>query len=92
MWISIIFKKKQKLLRLFFGFEVLPFSSSKAKKYERRNTKETLFELCKVGYKNKEVLVPFYELFTGPAQQILDRWFESEILKTTLATDAVIGN
>jgi hypothetical protein len=39
----------------------------------------------------REVLVPFYELFTGPAQQILDRWFESEILKTTLATDAVIG-
>jgi hypothetical protein len=35
--------------------------------------------------------VPFYELFTGPAQQILDRWFESDILKTTLATDAVIG-
>ena len=27
----------------------------------------------------------------GPAQQILDRWFESDILKTTLATDAVIG-
>jgi hypothetical protein len=27
----------------------------------------------------------------GPAQHILDRWFESDILKTTLATDAVIG-
>ena len=27
----------------------------------------------------------------GPSQQILDRYFESEILKTTLATDAVIG-
>jgi hypothetical protein len=35
--------------------------------------------------------MPFYELFTGPASHILDRWFESEILKTTLATDAVIG-
>ena len=40
---------------------------------------------------SREVLVPFYELFVGPAQHILDRWFESDILKTTLATDAVIG-
>merc|ERR1719428_190669 len=51
-----------------------------------------MMQLMKVGYQNREVLLPFYELFTGPAQQILDRWFESEILKTTLATDAVIGS
>lgn len=44
-----------------------------------------------VGVKNREVLVPFYELFTAPASHILDRWFDSEILKATLATDAVIG-
>ena len=31
------------------------------------------------------------ELLTGPARPILDRWFESEVLKTTLATDAIIG-
>jgi phytoene dehydrogenase-like protein len=31
------------------------------------------------------------ELLTGPARPILDRWFESEQLKATLATDAVIG-
>ncbi len=48
-------------------------------------------ELVSVGMRNREVLMPFYELFTGPASHILDRWFESEILKTTLATDAVIG-
>ena len=48
-------------------------------------------ELAKVGYKHREVLMPFYELFTGSASQILDRWFEGEMLKTTLATDAVIG-
>jgi len=47
--------------------------------------------MIKVGRKHKEVLIPFYELFTGPASHILDRWFESEMLKTTLATDAVIG-
>jgi phytoene dehydrogenase-like protein len=31
------------------------------------------------------------EVLTGPARRILDRWFESEPLKATLATDAVIG-
>jgi phytoene dehydrogenase-like protein len=31
------------------------------------------------------------EVLTGPARVILDRWFESEQLKATLATDAVIG-
>jgi hypothetical protein len=50
-----------------------------------------LKQLVKVGAKNREVLMPFYELFTAPASHILDRWFESEMLKTTLATDAVIG-
>ena len=30
-------------------------------------------------------------LTVGPAAYVLDRWFESEMLKTTLATDAVIG-
>jgi len=45
----------------------------------------------KIGKKHKEALVPFYELFTGPASHILDRWFESDILKTTLATDSIIG-
>ena len=31
------------------------------------------------------------EILTGPATDILNRWFESEQLKTVLATDAVIG-
>jgi phytoene dehydrogenase-like protein len=31
------------------------------------------------------------ELLTGAARPILDRWFESEELKGTLATDAIIG-
>lgn len=45
---------------------------------------ETLIE-------NRDSVIPLYELLTAPASQILDRWFESDILKTTLATDAVIG-
>jgi phytoene dehydrogenase-like protein len=31
------------------------------------------------------------EIMTGPADALLDRWFESEVLKATLATDAIIG-
>ena len=31
------------------------------------------------------------ELLTGAARPILDRWFESDVLKSTLATDAIIG-
>ncbi len=58
---------------------------------ERMRMVKALNEVIRLGYKHKEIAVPFYELFTGPAEQILDRWFESDILKTTLATDAVIG-
>lgn len=32
------------------------------------------------------------ELLTGAATPILERWFESDILKATLATDAIIGS
>ncbi len=31
------------------------------------------------------------EVLTGAARPILDRWFESEELKGTIATDAIIG-
>ena len=31
------------------------------------------------------------ELLAGAARPILDRWFETEVLKATLATDAIIG-
>jgi phytoene dehydrogenase-like protein len=36
-------------------------------------------------------LPPAVELLTGAARPILDRWFESDLLKATLATDAIIG-
>jgi phytoene dehydrogenase-like protein len=32
------------------------------------------------------------ELLTGSATTILNRWFESDVLRATLATDAIIGN
>ena len=44
-----------------------------------------------VGRKLGSDIPYFYELITAPATKILDRWFESEPLKATLATDAVIG-
>jgi phytoene dehydrogenase-like protein len=31
------------------------------------------------------------EVLTGPARAVLDRWFESDEVKATLATDAIIG-
>lgn len=31
------------------------------------------------------------ELLTGAARPLLERWFEAEVLKATLATDAIIG-
>jgi len=33
----------------------------------------------------------FYEIMTSPVAKILDRWFKSDILKATLATDSVVG-
>jgi phytoene dehydrogenase-like protein len=36
-------------------------------------------------------LPPAVELLTGAARPILDRWFETDVLKATLATDAIIG-
>ncbi|KAL2650946.1 hypothetical protein R1flu_019074 [Riccia fluitans] len=33
----------------------------------------------------------FMELLLAPASKVLDGWFESDVLKATLATDAVIG-
>uniref|UniRef100_W5MRC5 Pyridine nucleotide-disulfide oxidoreductase domain-containing protein 2 n=1 Tax=Lepisosteus oculatus TaxID=7918 RepID=W5MRC5_LEPOC len=43
------------------------------------------------GLKLGKNIPEFYELLTAPITKILDRWFESEPLKATLATDAVIG-
>jgi phytoene dehydrogenase-like protein len=36
-------------------------------------------------------LGPAIEILSGSARAILDRWFESDVLKATLATDAIIG-
>jgi phytoene dehydrogenase-like protein len=54
-----------------------------------------LWRLAKLGWKfrklGREVGSHAIDILTGAARTILDRWFESEQLKATLATDAVIG-
>jgi phytoene dehydrogenase-like protein len=50
-----------------------------------------LFRLGRAFRKLGPEMSAAVEILTGPARPILDRWFESEQLKATLATDAIIG-
>src|SRR5262245_50286607 len=53
-----------------------------------------LWRLFKLGMAFRSMGVKMseaVEVLTGPARTILDRWFEAEQLKATLATDAIIG-
>jgi phytoene dehydrogenase-like protein len=50
-----------------------------------------LFRLGRAFQKMGAGVSEAIEILTGPARPILDRWFESEQLKATLATDAIIG-
>jgi hypothetical protein len=43
---------------------------------ERKRSMQQLWTLARVAMKNRNAVVPFYELFTAPASHILDRWFE----------------
>ncbi|XP_027528265.1 pyridine nucleotide-disulfide oxidoreductase domain-containing protein 2 isoform X3 [Neopelma chrysocephalum] len=47
--------------------------------------------LLQAGLALGQQLPRYYEVLTAPISKILDQWFESEPLKATLATDAVIG-
>ena len=51
----------------------------------------TLFSLGRAFRRLGDGAGEAVEILTGAARPILDRWFESEELKGTLATDAVIG-
>jgi phytoene dehydrogenase-like protein len=54
-----------------------------------------LWRLGKTGLKfrglGRDIASEALEILTGAATPILDRWFESDELKATIATDAVIG-
>src|SRR5438034_3115287 len=53
-----------------------------------------LWKLARIGWRFRKLgkdAAAAVEILTGAARPILDRWFEAEQLKVTLATDAVIG-
>ncbi|KAI9561981.1 putative oxidoreductase [Daphnia sinensis] len=52
---------------------------------------KSLMAVAKSAYKLRKEIGSFYDLMTAPASKLLDQFFESEPLKATLATDAVIG-
>jgi phytoene dehydrogenase-like protein len=52
------------------------------------------WNLARLGWKFRKLGrdgVKAIDILTGAARPLLDRWFESEQLKVTLATDAIIG-
>lgn len=61
---------------------------SLSKKFRDARTGYHLYRsLERLGHQLPEAI----ELLTGPALPILERWFESDVLRATLATDAIIG-
>ncbi|XP_060943515.1 pyridine nucleotide-disulfide oxidoreductase domain-containing protein 2 [Limanda limanda] len=52
---------------------------------------KTLMPIVKCGLKLGNNIPDMYEIITAPIMKILNRWFDSEPLRATLATDAVIG-
>ncbi|XP_045709681.1 pyridine nucleotide-disulfide oxidoreductase domain-containing protein 2 [Phyllostomus hastatus] len=58
---------------------------------QRLKSLATLAPLLQAGRTLGARLPQYYEVLTAPMTKVLDQWFESEPLKATLATDAVIG-
>ncbi|XP_057259073.1 pyridine nucleotide-disulfide oxidoreductase domain-containing protein 2 isoform X5 [Pezoporus wallicus] len=58
---------------------------------QRLSALRSLCPLLRAGLALGRQLPRYYEVLTAPISKILDQWFESEPLKATLATDAVIG-
>lgn len=59
-----------------------------------RQRAEAVVDLARLVWRAVKLgrdLLPLLEMCVIPASRILDRWFESEPLKSTLATDAIIG-
>jgi len=68
-----------------------PELSSRSKFREVVHTLSTLSTLLRTAMQHRVALAPMFELLLGPAKTILDRYFQNDMLKATLATDAVIG-
>jgi phytoene dehydrogenase-like protein len=74
--------------------DLLPLPST----WRRISLRKRLSDL-RIGWEMKKAMKSLgdelpeaIELMTGSAKTILDRWFESDELKGTLATDAIIGS
>eukprot|EP00092_Neocalanus_flemingeri_P033858 GFUD01036819.1.p1 GENE.GFUD01036819.1~~GFUD01036819.1.p1 ORF type:complete len:586 (+),score=126.61 GFUD01036819.1:107-1864(+) len=64
---------------------------SEASIFEKIKILKSNLHLLKSGKVLGPIAGAFYELMTAPTTKILNKWFESEPLKATLATDSCIG-
>ncbi len=73
--------------------DVLPISADKRKIGVAKKLRDAGKMLELYGAMNSlgDDAVAAIELLVGAARPVLERWFEAEVLRTTLATDAVIG-
>lgn len=69
----------------------LPRSWRRLGTLKRLRDAQRLWRLRQALAKLGDAMPEGLELLTGAALPILERWFESEVLKATLATDAIIG-
>lgn len=89
-WLEEIVKKIETIID-----SVPPQIAATGRKLPLRKKLLSLFETIHLGKSFNsldENLSDAVELLTGAATPILERWFESDILKATLATDAIIGS
>jgi phytoene dehydrogenase-like protein len=71
----------------------LPLSKSWRKIGVRKRLRDVsrLWDLHRALSQLSDDIPEAVEILTGAARPILERWFETEVLRATLATDAVIG-
>ncbi len=74
--------------------DLLPLPASWRRRTLRKKATDArrAYELFRSFEALGEQIPEAIELLTGAARPILDRWFESDELKGTLATDAIIGS
>ncbi|XP_028914957.1 pyridine nucleotide-disulfide oxidoreductase domain-containing protein 2 isoform X1 [Ornithorhynchus anatinus] len=68
-----------------------PAAFSRGSLLQRLRSLRHLKPLLQAGFILGSQLPQYYQVLTAPITKVLDHWFESEPLKATLATDAVIG-
>ena len=87
VWLSGV----RELIQPFLDSSPIDFNIAFSPKAFLRKLRD-FYSVLSAIIKHRKSVFAFYELLVGSAEQILGRWFESDILKATLATDAVIGS